>query len=84
MYKPTLPYFLAEIVAEHKLAVSITEIEDEQAEQLLLLAITSPEMAKQLDYYDNCELTAEGEQEMKERAIEVCVSCGCESLSATN
>jgi len=80
--KRLLPYFLAEVVAEHQLAVSITEITDDQAENLILLGITSIEMAEELDFYDNNELTEEGEKEMKKHAIEVCVSCGFGRISA--
>lgn len=80
--KRSLPYFLAEVVAEHQVAVSITEIADDQAEALILLGITSKEMAEQLDFFDNNDLTEEGEKEMREHAIEVCVSCGFERISA--
>jgi hypothetical protein len=80
--KRALPYFLAEVVAEHQVAVSITEIAEDQAEALILMGITSKEMAEELDFFENNDLTEEGEKEMREHAIEVCVSCGFERISA--
>ena len=58
------------------------EITDEQAENLILLAISSVEMAQELDDYANSSVTAEGEQEMKERAIEVCALYGYKQACA--
>ena len=81
-HKRFLPYFIAEIIAEHGLAASIVEITDEQAEALILLAISSVEMAQELDDYANSSVTDEGEQEMKERAIEVCALYGYKQACA--